>query len=286
MPTNPCGQFMVDSPAISTRSRCGSGKRTSEVRLLWPTPAREVQTQLIPGEVHAWAFALEPGSATIRSCLAILGPEEKSRALRFHFEHDRVQYVVAHGVLRRLLARYLGTEPAALTFSTTSHGKPCLEGLQARAGIQFNLSHSAGLGVAVFSQEGPVGVDVEALRPLSDASALVARFFSRRERELFESLSESEKTAAFYRLWTRKEAWLKATGEGISELLHLVEVSFCSDEEAHFLALPPWAQSLGSWNLYPLNPAAGFTGALAASVRAERVLCQSWRHADEGCRSR
>ncbi len=264
----------TDGPEVQG-GRVDTGNSTAPT-LSWP--AAQCIPELNQDEVHAWSFILDPRSLSLGRLWSTLSPQERERASRFHFERDRVRFIVGRAVLRRLLGEYLAIEPVALRLCAGSRGKPYLDhrDLVGKPEVHFNLSHSGDLGLAAFSLDGPIGVDVEAARSLADASDLVARFFSPREREAFERLPDYEKTAAFYRLWTRKEAWLKATGEGISESLHLVEVTFLPGQEARFSSLPPWASALGSWRLHALEPAAGFIGAAAVPNASKEVRCLAW----------
>jgi 4'-phosphopantetheinyl transferase len=183
-----------------------------------------------------------------------------------------------------------------LQFAYGPHGKPALAGGQpAEADPQFNLAHSENLALLAFAHTGAVGVDVEQVRPMPDADQLVARFFSPREQFAFKQLPDEQKPAAFFNLWTRKEAWLKATGDGIGHLLSQVEVSFLPGEPARLLSVPPSrpgaepdvARSAGpdpireapnwpKWSLYHLTPAPGFTAALALAQPASVVHCWRW----------
>ncbi|MGO8698131.1 MAG: 4'-phosphopantetheinyl transferase family protein [Limisphaerales bacterium] len=121
-----------------------------------------------------------------------------------------------------------------------------------------------------------IGIDVERIRPLIEADHLVARFFSARENAVFHDLPPAQKPVAFFNLWTRKEAWLKATGQGIGDLLHAVEVSFLPGEPARFLSLPEDAQATASWILHELEPPSGFVAALAISAQTTSLRCCCW----------
>jgi len=126
---------------------------------------------------------------------------------------------------------------------------------------------------------GPLGLDVEGIRTVKDVAELVQRFFSARENSLFQELSPEQKNIAFFNLWTRKEAWLKATGQGISQNLNRVEVSFLPGESARLLALPEAFHSPNNtWSLHELVPAPGFVGALAICAEKLRISCRQWRY--------
>jgi 4'-phosphopantetheinyl transferase len=252
-------------------------------RIAWPTPPADLR--LGEAEAHVWAFALDLPTESLSRLAPILSAAERERALRFRFELHRNRFVVGRAAMRLLLARYLQAQPTALEFSYGPQGKPALGGTFANAGWHFNLAHSENLALLAMTRTGPIGVDVEYLQPLPDADQLVARFFSARECAAYQKLPVSERTVAFFNLWTRKEAWLKATGEGIGYLLNQVEVSFLPGEPAQLLHLPklPRSEATGlqnlgtaSWSLHALRPATGFAAALALSAPVSRLDCWRW----------
>jgi 4'-phosphopantetheinyl transferase len=201
---------------------------------------------------------------------------ELERAARFHFDHHRNRFIVGRGWLRQLLGAYLSIPADRLEFEYSPNGKPALTGSAATGGLQFNLAHSEGLGVVAIAQRVTVGIDVEGVRPLADADDLT-RFFSTREHLEFTSLPEDQKRAAFFNLWTRKEAWLKATGDGIADLLARVEVSFVPGEPSQLLRLPaPFP--VASWSLCDLVPAPGFAAALAVAAAGAQAEGLRWDH--------
>jgi 4'-phosphopantetheinyl transferase len=208
---------------------------------------------------------------------------ERDRASRFRFDQHRNRFIVGRGWLRATLGCYLQTEPGALDFRYGAHGKPALAGAFDKAGWHFNLAHSGPLALLAVTRLGEVGVDIEEVRPMPDAEDLVNRFFSGREATLFRNLPEHQKSEAFFNLWTRKEAWLKATGEGIGRSLHLVEVSFLPGEPAQFLKLPEALPAEPVWNLRELAPAPGFVAAVALAVEAPVLRC--WSSSPGACLS-
>jgi 4'-phosphopantetheinyl transferase len=231
-----------------------------------------------PADVHIWAAPLEVSSDTLSRFTATLSAPEQERAARFRFEQHRHRFIAGRGLLRLLLSRYLQTEPCAVQFAYGTHGKPSLASPWAGSGLHFNLAHSENLVLLGVTRAGPVGVDVEHIRMPADADQLVRRFFSARESAAFGSLTAVEKPAAFFNLWTRKEAWLKATGEGIGDSLGRVEVSFLPGEPARLLALPEDSAPLTHWTLQDLSPAPGFAAALALANPTAHLHC--W-HAPE-----
>jgi 4'-phosphopantetheinyl transferase len=226
-------------------------------------------------EVHIWAIPLRASSAALETLESHLSPSERERAGRFHSRLHRDRFITGRGWLRALLARYLEAEPRDLEFVYGPQGKPSVQTREKDQGVEFNLAHSDELALLAVTREAAVGIDVERLRPLEEADDLVARFFSERESAAFCRLPREEKLAAFFNLWTRKEAWLKATGEGIAHSLQEVEVSFLPGEAARLLAVPGRIGSATGWTLHDLAPAPGFAGALA--IRAPAATLRCWK---------
>ena len=169
-----------------------------------------------------------------------------------------------------MLAQYAGCDPAAFRFTYSAHGKPALA---ANPNLHFNVSHSGDLALIVLARLGDIGVDVEPIRELRDASDLVKRFFSARESALFHQLPEADRPEAFFNLWTRKESWLKATGTGISGGLNQVEVSFLNGEPARVLSIAGDSREASAWTLHAVNPAPGWAAAIAVRAREPEVSC-------------
>jgi 4'-phosphopantetheinyl transferase len=220
-------------------------------------------------EVHVWAACLEVPPEALRSLITTLSLSELERADRFKFEQHRNRFVVARGFLRAILGRCLQTDPRAVDFGYGKQGKPFLSGPFARSGLHFNLAHSDDLALIALTLAGPVGVDVEQVRFLADADQLVARFFSVEENATFSGLAQAQKPAAFFTLWTRKEAQLKATGDGIGSLVPLVHPT--ESRAGDRLSLRS-----GLWTLKDLTPAPGFAAAVAVAAANAEVRC--WRY--------
>jgi 4'-phosphopantetheinyl transferase len=195
------------------------------------------------------------------------------RVGRFDVHRDR--FIAGRGWLRTVLGRYLQTDPALIDFTYSKLGKPALPIAFESTKLNFNLAHSEDLALLAVTQLGTVGVDVECIRPIKNVEDLVARFFSRRENELFQKLPLEERPAAFFNLWTRKEALLKATGEGIAGGLDRVEVSFQAHEPAQLLALPDGSGEAAQWSLSELIPAPGFCGAVA--IQSKPIHVRNWK---------
>jgi 4'-phosphopantetheinyl transferase len=234
----------------------------ASLEISWPTPPADFPFRLKAASAHVWAFPLELEACALEALAALLPSAERERASRFHFQRDQARFIAGRAQLRILLARYLRADPAALDFLYGPFGKPALTTSWARSKLAFNLAHSEDLAVAAIART-ECGIDVERVRPQPDMDELVARFFSPRETVSFQRLPAGQKPQAFFNLWTRKEAWLKAIGEGIGRSLDRVEVSFLPEEPAQLLALPGNSKLAASWSLLALSPAPGFTAALA-----------------------
>lgn len=201
----------------------------------------------ISSEVQVVVARLDPGPHKARMLALSLSLAERSRAARFRFDRERRRFIVARARLRELLAERLDVPPESIEFVYAGEGKPALAERFARSGWRFNLSHCEDLAVYAFSRAGEVGVDVEAVHAIAEADAIAARVFSRREHEAYRALAPTERPLAFFRCWTRKEAFVKALGGGLSMPLAEIDVAHA----------PP------GWRLHSFSPRPGFISALA-----------------------
>jgi 4'-phosphopantetheinyl transferase len=232
---------------------------------------------LAAGEVHVFAADLDDPS---RATPPWLSADEKSRAARFHFERDRRRFAAARGILRALLGRYLGADPSALVFAYGHHGKPALA--PPWPGLRFNVSHSGSLALLAFAAEHEVGVDIEQERPVAEMDSIRRRCFSVQENAALEVLPEAERQRAFFRCWTRKEAFIKAIGEGLSHPLDAFDVTVAPGEPARLLRVQGDPGAGRSFHMEGLDPADGYAAALAVLGRPTRVACFHWEESVEG----
>lgn len=225
------------------------------------------QQELAADEVHVWSLPLDTSQSSWASVTELLSPDERTRADRFRFETLRNRFIAGRGLVRVILGRYCAVPPESLRFNYGPQGKPELApgaGAPRKGGaLHFNLAHSEGLAVLAVTQTGPVGVDVEQVRRLPEYKELVSHFFSAREAAGFLRLEREQQPAAFFNLWTRKEALLKATGEGIGHSLNRVEVSFLPGEPARVLSLPNESWAGREWSLVDLAISPAYAAALA-----------------------
>lgn len=229
---------------------------------LWP--CLPTDGSMLPSDVQVCAGWLDVTDECQSRFWSTLSRQERERAGRFASERDRAHFVAGRGLLRAVLSSRLGTEPASVDLLYCPKGKPSLGGDFAGSGLQFNLAHSGGLAVFAVARHGIIGVDVEHIRPVPELPDLLERFCSERECAELKKLSGEEAVRAFFRVWTRKEAWLKATGEGITGLPKSIEVFGPAAEPR--LCDGPQADSKGTrLCLHDLAPAPGFLGALAVT---------------------
>lgn len=199
-----------------------------------------------------------------RTALGLLSQAEQERARRFVFKRDGRRFIVARARLRQLLAQRLKVPPEEVEFTYGAHGKPALP--SAYPALRFNLSHCQEIAVYAFARGRDVGVDVEAVRRVREADEIAARFFTRRENDAYRALEARDRPLGFFNCWTRKEAFIKALGEGLSYPLHRFEVSLAPGEAARILRLGDVPGEDCGWSLQSFSPAPGFVAALVAQT--------------------
>jgi 4'-phosphopantetheinyl transferase len=237
--------------------------------LVWNLPSADLN--LSSNAVHVWRASLEQPALPIQQLAQTLSEDEQLRAKRFYFERDRKHFIVGRGMLRTILGHYANTEPNQLQFSYGSRGKPALVSTDTDSMLQFNLSHSNGLALYAVTRDRQIGIDLEYIRPISDIEQLSKRFFSPREYSVICSLPKSEQQVTFFKIWTCKEAYLKATGEGLAQLQQ-VEVSL-TDGETCQLNIHRDSQGATYWSLQMLAPATDYVAALAVEGHDWDLSC-------------
>ena len=238
--------------------------------LAWPAPPPG-PLSLPAHEVHLWCVAVSRVAEPDAAWDALLSDAELQRAGRFHAAQDRRRYRVARGLLRRLLGRYLDLPPASLRLLYGAQGKPRLCPTQAARPVHFNLSHSADLVLYGFSaSEAAIGVDIERSQAMPDLLDIAQRFFSPRESQALAALPPAQRQDAFFRCWSRKEAYVKALGTGLTQPLDSFDVTLLPDAPARLSWQTPPAQA---WSLHGLEPCAGYHAALAIAGAAPRLRC-------------
>jgi 4'-phosphopantetheinyl transferase len=254
--------------ATSLYERGGATLPLNEAGQAWKRgPAAPVIWQ---HEVHVWRARLDtPWSWTFDEALSL---DDRTRADRFRFESDRRRFCMARASLRLILARYLKARPGRLQLDTSEYGKPFFADQKASQGLRFNLSHSNQLALIAITRDREVGVDVEYVRADFVTDEVAGHFFSRAEVQEFCALPPEMKTQSFFNCWTRKEAYIKARGEGLYCPLDQFDVSVASGTPARLLNSKIDSGEVMRWSFQDLYPAAGYAATLAVEGQTSRLV--------------
>jgi 4'-phosphopantetheinyl transferase len=231
----------------------------------WARPAEP--PRLGPCDAHVWRARVDLGPVALEPLRNLLDDDERRRADRFVFAHDRERFVVSHARLRQVLGAYTGAAPASLQFAVGPYGKPHLASPASPAGLEFNMSHAGDLVLVAVTLGRAIGVDVERVRPDYDYSAVLGSVLSAPERAAFAALPADRRRQFFYATWTQKEALVKASGRGLSQPLD----SFSAGDTVRLEG--------EAWALRALDPGAGYAGyagALAVAGDVARLCLFAW----------
>ena len=248
----------------------------------FPARSPAAGLELAPGTIHVWSVRLDPPAAQVERLGRFLAADEWERANRFRFEKHRRQYVVGRGALRVLLAAYLGIRPEEVKFIYGPRGKPFPAPALGAGGLQFNLSNSDELALVGFVLGPEIGVDVEYLRPMPDCEQIAERFFSQSEREVLRGIAAARKEETFFNCWTRKEAYLKAVGEGLAAALDSFDVTLAPGDPPRMLTLEGDAERAARWSLHHLCPADEYIGAVAIEGGTWAIEAWSFEASEAG----
>jgi 4'-phosphopantetheinyl transferase len=243
----------------------------------WVVPAET--PRLVADEVHVWRIDLDVESAEAGALAANLPDDERARGARFRFERDRDRFLRSRVALRRILARYLDRAPEALTFVRGRHGKPALADPGADGCLEFNLSHSGGCALVAVARGWRLGVDVERIRADLATMEVARRFFARGEVDALEAAPPGERPTMFFRCWTRKEAYVKARGDGLSVPLERFEVPLEPDALHALTSSLDDPAEVTCWGLRELVPAPGHLAALVVDRREWTLRTWDWTSA-------
>jgi len=238
-------------------------------------PVAPAFLKLAAPEVHVWQAGLDFEPGVLAQLHTTLAGDEQARAARFHFQKDQNHYIAARGILRSILGRYLLLEPGQIAFEYNSHGKPALIRDLNGADLRFNVSHSHGLALFAFNLGRDIGVDVESLRPDFATDEIAARFFAPQEVAVLSSIANPDRARAFFNCWTRKEAFVKARGVGISLGLDQFVVSLAPGEPAALLHANDDAEAAKRWMIREFDVGPEFAAALAVEGTGLELRCWS-----------
>jgi 4'-phosphopantetheinyl transferase len=225
-------------------------------------------------EIHVWCAALERPDAELGALAALLSDDERERAGRLREGPIRNEFVAARGLLRSILSRYRLLPPTAFRFRHGPTGKPHLDGVEPE--LFFNVSHSAGMALLALTGRGEVGVDVERPRDVKNHVGLARRYFLPQEADGLEALPPEASRRAFFRVWTAKEAILKAAGLGLANALERVQLTVEPDEPIRVVHFDGSEEEGRRWSLTHLTPDPDFLGAVAHLGHGSRLVCWRW----------
>lgn len=228
---------------------------------------------LSENDVHLWFSSLDLPASSLQQLETTLDTDERERAKGFCSERERARFVVGRGLLRKILGQYSGAGPSDLRFSYGSRGKPSLIECLGGDRIQFSLAHSNRYAIYAFTLDRRIGVDLECVEPI-ESEEIANRFFSDREKAALHALAGNERLETFFKIWTAKEAYLKACGEGLAHPLNKIETRI-DPRDMRSLRIQGDMQKNSSWSLEQLRPISGFTAALV--VEGDDYHLANWR---------
>ena len=241
---------------------------------VWSVPHQSLS--LATNVVHVWYVPLNQPMTAIQQFAHLLAPTERQRAERFHFARDRCHYIVGRGVLRTLVGMYLRCAPEELQFQYGDRGKPAVAPTQSHQHLCFNLSHSHERAVYAFAWNRELGIDIEYMRPLDDAESIAEHFFSKREYQQLCAVPHADRQRAFFTCWTRKEAYIKAGGDGLAYPLDQFAVSFVPEDTAPPLEVYNDPQETARWSVCALQTEADYVAAIIAEGHEWQLMCWCW----------
>lgn len=240
----------------------------------WKIPSEKII--LFENEVHVWKASLKDPPDTISSLQSVLSGDEVKRAGQFFFEKDRLHWIIAHGILRLLLGYYLDVDPREVIFVTNEYGKPSIAYPKDGMRLHFNISHSCDIALYAFTSDRDVGIDVEFMRAQIDFEKLADHYFSPNECAALMALPPMLREEAFFLCWTRKEAYIKARGRGLSIPLDQFDVSLTPGEAARLLDSREDPQAPANWSLHVLMPGEQYAGAVCVEGSGWHLSRWQW----------
>lgn len=241
---------------------------------IWDSPKK--QPRLNEDQVHLWRASLDPPRVILEDLAHTLSEDEIAKADKFRFSKHRQRFIVARGILRQLLGQYLQISPSKIEFQYGDHGKPYLSKSISSSSLEFNVSHSQAYALYGFSLNHTIGVDLEYLRPMKDAAQIAQRFFSPQEFEFVNCLSGEQQQRVFFKLWTAKEAYLKATGTGLAGSLASIDIDFDQAEIPCLKSIQGNTAAIVPWSMYPCIPALDYVGAIAIKTKITLQQIKYW----------
>lgn len=237
----------------------------------WLTQAEDLA--ILSDEVHVWRASLNQPTWWVEKLGRLLAPEELSRAERLRSDKERQGFMVARGLLRAILSRYLDVEPTRLRFAGDAYREPTLISPTPPGGFSLSLSHAHELALIAISQRRRIGVGLGYLRPVPEMERIAEGLLSPQEKTVWRALPQPEKLRAFFKCWTCKQAYLKARGEGSGLPPGRLAVDLFPAEAAQLLSLDGDPSEAARWSLRELTPAPGYVAALAVEGKGWQLTC-------------
>ncbi len=241
-----------------------------------PWPASSEAPDLGDGSVHVWYLPLDVDDARLNDLAQSLSDDEHARAARYRFDNIRNRFIACRGQVRAVLSRYIDESPGQVEFQYANLGKPSLGERWRDSNLEFNVSHSGDAGMLAIARGRVVGVDVEQVRGMSDVRGLIGRYFARSEQEVLAELSGDTLLNGFFRIWTSKEAILKATSMGLSIAPEKVEVRVVDTNQPCVIQVDDKRSPFDSWWLHPLDIGSDYVAALASPGQPAKKHLSVW----------
>lgn len=226
--------------------------------------------------VQVWSAALDIGTDTLNACRALLSKDENDKASRFHFGQDTIHYIAARGFLRSLLARHISINPEQIIFDYGLYGKPTLTQEHNLQGLNFNLSHSGGIALCAIAYQRNLGIDIEKKRYIKDCKDVAQSCLTQEELESLIPLSKEEYSTGFLKLWTQKEAYIKALGQGLSYPLQEFCIPYKSGVVPIFAYDRHDPQQKGRWEFHDIDTTNDYIATLAVEGSGTLIQLNSW----------
>lgn len=236
--------------------------------------------RLANAKVHVWHASLEQPANVVQKLEAVLSNDERQKAEEFRYQEHRQSFVISRGILRNLLSRYTNIQPKHIQLKYTLTGKPYLANRGETQDLSFNLSHAGLLVLYAISWGRQVGIDVECIRPMEEMNQVAHRIFSPKEYRKFQKVNQEARLKAFYNCLTRKEAFLKARGDGIYFPPQAVEVSFEPGFSARVLSIDGKEQEAKQWSMHDIKTWDGYAAALVVEGNDYSISHKQWTYPD------
>ncbi len=235
-----------------------------------------VGDELGADDAHVWRASLDQPAKVITKLAPLLSQDEYQRAMRYYRPVDRDRFIVGRGILRKIISAYLSLPPGQLRFTYNEYGKPAVSDDQNDRALNFNLSHSAELILYAVTRGRVVGIDIEYIRKDFATLEIAEHFFSKDEVAALKSLPTDQRTTGFFNCWSRKEAFIKAKGMGVSYPLDRFSVSLAPGEPPALLKVDDDEREVARWKMYELKPGAGYAAAMIATEPPVTLKQRHW----------